>query len=43
MKKQHDIATVYKSLTTSSNSTITVSGNHLIHASKNGNDVFKTV
>ena len=40
MKKQHKTTTVYKSITTSKNKTIHLSGNHLIYVQKNKMDKF---
>ena len=40
LQKQDSVIGVYRSITTSGNSTISLSGNHLIHAKKISNDKF---
>ena len=40
MKKQFNIMTKYKAITTSFNKTIRLSGNHLIHARSKSADTF---
>ena len=40
LRKEESVIALYRSITTSGNNTISLSGNHLIHARKISNDKF---
>ena len=40
LKKQHNVTSIYKTLETSWNNSITLTGNHLIYARQSTNDKF---